>query len=384
MNQTPWTPEQTAKMLSLQQKLQGLGIKAKPFSIEEGPVVTGYVFILDLSESISKIIKRAEDLALATGEDKVIIQRVKDKIVIYVPNKERKIVDFKEVLHWYLNDPEVQQMILPIALGVDTSGKKVALDLAEMPHCLITGETGGGKSVFESAINCNFIYRFSSSELHLYLVDSKRLDLTLFKDLPHIRYMARSINEFHMMMRSLMLMIRQRNLTLEQHSCRNIQDYHKRMNGIESMPYVVLMLDEFGDLMSQDEGLRKLDKQEKPEARKYEGIPTVKSWLREASQIARAAGVHIIACTQRASVKVVDGDIKTNLPCRISFRFPTQTDSRTILDCGGAENLLGKGDMLVKRPGKDTLERFHGPFVEMKDIQELISNYEYIRASLGK
>ena len=142
------------------------------------------------------------------------------------------------------------------------------------------------------------------------------------------------------------------------------------------MPFIILMLDEFGDLMDLDNLYRKADKD------KYESTPTVSQWLKQVVQIGRAAGVHIIACTQRASVKVITGDIKANLPCRIALRLPTRVDSMTILGVGGAENLLGKGDMLVQRPEKDVIERFHGPFVSMNDIQQLVFGYDMIKQSM--
>ncbi len=131
------------------------------------------------------------------------------------------------------------------------------------------------------------------------------------------------------------------------------------------------MLDEFGDLMELDYAYRK--------AGQLEDVPTVSSWIKQAVQIGRAAGVHIIACTQRSSVRVVSGDIKANLPCRIALRLPTGTDSRTILGINGAENLLGKGDMLIQRPERDAVERFHGAYVDMRDIMELVTNYEQVR-----
>ena len=368
-----WTPEQTTKMLALQQKIQGLGIKAMPSSIEEGPVVTAYMFTLDLSESINKIIKKSEDLALALGEDKVIVQRVKSKIAIFVPNKERRIIKYDDILYWYMHDEKVKQAKLPIALGVDFHGEKSFIDLADMPHILLTGSTGSGKSVFEAAIISNFVYRYDPDELHLYLVDTKRLDLPLFKSLPHIKQVADSLESYHAMMFNIMPEIRRRNEILQNASCRNIQDYHRLMGGITSMPYIVLMIDEMADLIDQDKLERKIDKEA------YEDTPTVHQWIKQCSQIARAAGVHMICCTQRASVKIIDGDTKTNLPCRISLRVATRVDSQVILDEPGAENLLGKGDMLIKRPESDILTRYHGPFVSMDNIQYLVANYNEIR-----
>jgi len=371
-----WTPEQTTNILALTQKLQGLGISAKPVGIETGPIVTAYMFDLAHSESINRIIKRAEDFALSLDVDKVIVQRIKGKVAIFIPNKERQIIDFKDVLHWYLNDEKCKAAKIPIPLGVDFHGNKSYFDLADMPHCLITGSTGSGKSVFEAAIISSLVYRFNPSELNLYLVDTKKLDLPLFKSVNHVKIVADELDDFHTMMFWMMSEIRRRNSVLQAASCRNIHDYHRMMGEKASMPYIILMLDEFGDLMKLDETYRKADK------KGYENTPTVESWITQCTAIARASGVHIIACTQRADVKTISGTIKTNLPCRIALRCTSLVDSRTILDTGGAENLLGKGDMLVKNPDSDALIRYHGPFVSMNDIQSLICNYEQIRSSM--
>lgn len=364
--------EQSNNIIALGQKLIGLGIKSTFSHVEPGPVVTGYFFTLDHSVPINKVMKKAEDFALAMEQDKVVVQRIGGKIVVFVPNKERQIVEFKNYLHWYLNDPFVRTQQLPIPLGVDYRGQKSVFDLCDMPHCLITGSTGSGKSVFEAAIICCLVYLRASSELELYLCDTKKVDLPLFADLPHVKMMADDVNKFHNMMNYIMNETRRRLGVLQGSACRKIQDYHQMMGGIESMPYIVVMIDEFGDLMDIDKAIR-------ASGDSLDDVPTVKQWIKSAAQICRAAGVHLICCTQRASVKVVDGDIKINLPCRISLRLPTQIDSRTILGTGGAENLLGKGDMLIQRPEKDTLERFHGPYVSMNDIAEIVNQYERLK-----
>jgi DNA segregation ATPase FtsK/SpoIIIE, S-DNA-T family len=310
------------------------------------------------------------------GVDKVITQRIKDKVVIFIPNKERKIVDFKDVLYWYMNDEKVKEMEIPVPLGVDFHGNKSAFDLAACPHVLLTGSTGSGKSVYEAAILSSLGYYFNPSELNMYLVDTKKLDLPLFKTLPHVLDVADDLDKFHNMINTIMLEIRRRNSMLQNAQVRNIQSYHKMMGGKESLPYIILMLDEFGDLVKLDEEARKEDKE------KYEDIPRVMSRIQTAAGIARASGVHIIACTQRADVKVINGTTKTNLPCRIALRCTSRVDSQTILDTGGAENLLGKGDMLVKYPENDILVRYHGPYVDMADIQQLTMNYDMIKGSM--
>jgi S-DNA-T family DNA segregation ATPase FtsK/SpoIIIE len=370
---TSLTSEQSNNIIALGSKLVGLGINAKYSHVETGPVVTVYYFELGVSESIRKVMNKAEDFALAMEANKVMVQRVGGKIAVFVPNIERKLVEFKDYLYWYLNDEKVKQQELPIPLGVDYRGNKSTFDLVDMPHCLITGSTGSGKSVFEASIISALSLHRSSSELYLYLVDTKMVDLPLFADLPHVKQVADNLKEFHNMMHYIMQETRRRLSVLQNASCRNIRDYHKLQDGdISSMPYIVLMIDEFGDLIELDSALRKSSEE-------LDDTPTVKAWIKSAAQICRAAGVHLICCTQRASVKVVDGDIKTNLPCRISLRLPTQIDSRTILGVAGAENLLGKGDMLIQRPEKDTLERYHGPYVSMNDIAEIVTQYEFLK-----
>lgn len=368
MEVTNPTPEQASNIVALVQKLQGLKLLATFSRIEVGPVVSGYYFKLDNSVNIKSVLSKGEDFALALGADKAIVQRVGGEIVVFIPNKDRQVIDFKDILHWYMNDPSLDKMSLPIPLGVDFHGNKSVLDLCEMPHCLITGSTGSGKSVFEAGIITSLCYRFDPSYLNLYLVDTKMVDLPLFKDLPHVKDVADTIEHFHNMMGYVMGETRKRLSMLQGASCRNIKEYHKLGYPLN---YIIVMIDEFGDLMELDSSARKQGE--------FEDTPTVKSWVKSAGQICRAAGVHLICCTQRASVKVIDGDIKANLPCRIALRLPTSIDSRTILGTSGAENLLGKGDMLIQRPEKDSIERYHGPYVKSEDIAELVVNYNQIK-----
>ncbi len=366
---TKFTEEQIKNIALLSAKLVGLSIEATFSHLEVGPVVSGYHFTPGIQTPLRKLLNLNEDLALSISADKVVVTREGGHVVIFIPNKDRKLVDFKDILHWSLHSEETQKMQLPIPLGLDSRGNKSALDLVEMPHILCAGSTGSGKSVFESSIICSLAYSKPSDELQFYLVDTKKVDLPLFKSLPHVRCVADDLEKFHNMMSEVMLETRRRLNLLQGASCRKIQDYHKL--GYK-LPYMVVIMDEFGDLMELDHSAKK--------AGLYEDTPTVSSWIKQAVQIGRAAGVHIIACTQRSSVKTVSGDIKANLPCRIALRLPTGTDSRTILGTNGAENLLGKGDMLIQRPERDVIERFHVPFIEMKDISSLIVDYELMQS----
>lgn len=365
------TPEQTNNIAQLGQKLYGLGIKASYSHVEEGPIVTAYFFDLDPSVSVSKMLKNAENFAFAIGADKVTVQRIENKIVLFVPNKERKIIDFKDALYWYCNDPEVREMALPILLGMDFHGNKRAIDLATLPHILMAGETGSGKSVFEASILGSLSTLKNPEDVSFYLVDTKQLDLPLFSSLPHVKECIENLDRFHETIRYIVRVIRDRMTELKAASVRNIKEY--RSLGLH-MGYIVILIDEFADLIDQDTFARK--------AGKYEDVPSVKQWIKNIVQISRAAGVHLIICTQRSSVKVVDGDTKANLPCRIALRLPTETDSRVILGTGGAQFLLGKGDMLIQRPEVDRIERFHGPFVSMNDIAQIITERDRMREVL--
>lgn len=368
--------EHNETVLWLTDKIVGLNIEATFDKLEEGPILTSYFFKLGSGTSVRKMINLGEDFALAIGKDNVNIQRIQGHIVVQVPNKIKKLVEYKDYLHWYLHDEEVDKMAIPLPLGIDIKGKRSAFDLAEGPHLLVAGATGGGKSVWLSATIASLAYKLDPSELELYLVDTKKVDLPLFKKLPHVKQVVDDLMPFHHMMSKIMPEIRRRLSRLQGSACRNIGEYH-RLGYF--LPYIVVILDEFADLMDIDSATRKAA-EDKDVIKQY---PSIKMWIKQLVQIGRAAGVHLIAATQRSSVKVVDGDIKANLPCRISFRLPTGTDSRTILGTNGAENLLGKGDMLVQRPETDTVERYHGPYVSMNDIAELINNYEIIKATIG-
>lgn len=369
----PLTQEHARITQAFLQKLVGLGIKAYLARIEPGPVVTGYHFTLDHSVPIQKIMKKAEDFALAASAEKVTITRIGGEVVIFAANKERKLIEFKDTMYWACTNPEVRKMKIPIMLGVDYLGKKAALDLTQMPHILLAGETGSGKSVFEAAILCTLCVAKKPSEVQVYTVDSKQLDLPLFNSLPHVRGSIDTLSGYHKLMDMLLNTHYERVEKLKNMSCRNIADYHGMMGDDGGMPYIVVLIDEFADLLEQDRAFKKAKDEE------FKDLPTVDKWLQRIVQVARATGIHIIAGTQRTSVKIVNGDIKANFPCRISLRLPTEADSRTILGQQGAESLLGKGDMLIQTPDSEVLKRYHGPFVSMNDIANIVDQHQMIR-----
>jgi S-DNA-T family DNA segregation ATPase FtsK/SpoIIIE len=364
------SPEQRSLISIFTQKFKSLDLAAIPVQIEPGPVVTAYYFKPHHSIPLSKILNKSEDFALAAGTDKITIQRIKGDIILFVANEKREFVDYKDYLNWYLTNEKALKQHIPIPLGIDHLGAKQSLDLVDMPHILLAGSTGSGKSVFESAIIASLGVRFSLAQLEMILVDTKQLDLTLFQRMPNVVEVCTDLMGYINMMERLIRTCRSRMNTLRGAACRNIQEFHKMGY---NMPYIILVIDEFGDLLEQDRAAKKEKFNTASE------FATVDDQLKRLVQIARAAGIHVIAGTQRTSVKVVSGDIKANFPCRISLKLPTGFDSRTILGEDGAETLLGKGDMLVKMPESEVLTRYHGPFVRSQDIAWIASELDYIR-----
>jgi DNA segregation ATPase FtsK/SpoIIIE, S-DNA-T family len=373
-----FTDEQALTIAKFMMKLEGLRIKAKIVDVVEGPVITGYYFKPDYSTNVAKLTKLTEDFASAAEVEKVSIFREKGNIVIYVPNRERKVIDFKDALYWMFSSDTVSQLRLPILLGVDSVGHKKAIDLSEQPHILIAGQTGSGKSVFQSAIIASLCCLKTPDELELILVDTKKLDLPLFEKLPHVLQVCTERKEFVEMVESLLKQTRLRLEMLSQEKCRNIGELNARREPDARWPYKILIIDELADLLDQDKMWRTENPKDAAET------PTVPAYLKSLAQIARAAGVHIITGTQRSSVKVVSNDIKANLPCRIALKLPSRDDSKTILGGSGAETLLGRGDMLVQHEGSEVLHRYHGPFVKQEDIVEIVKNSEHIRNMFRK
>lgn len=363
------TPEQLQTISSLILKLGALRITTQFDHFDSGPIVTTYYFSLAADIPVAKILRAEEDLALAVGAPSVLVSRLGAQIAIAIPNKEKAIVDYDKCLHSLMLDTNCK---LPIILGVDTKGNPVHLDLVESPHILMAGSTGGGKSVLLSAIISGFVSFKSKDELKLLLVDTKQLDLTLFADLPHVVEVADNVEKVHALFTRLMHIVRQRTEKMKG-IARNLDEYNRIAT--PKLPYYVVIIDELADVIGEDAAIA---------AAGFEPIasyPRISERLQSLVQISRAAGIHVICATQRPSVKIITGDIKANLTTRIALRLPTGHDSKTILNEYGAEKLLGKGDMLVEGPMFDQITRFHGPFVSMNHIANVLINCDQIRES---
>lgn len=377
ITQSELKPEHLQILAGLAQKMTGLGIRARFNGVEEGPVVTGYYFTPSEGTPLSKLFKHEEDFALSARVESVTIQRIVGDVVIFVPNKERKTIHFYDSA-WFCYS-QSNKFEIPISLGVNYLGEKSIIDLTTQPHILLAGQTGSGKSVFLANIIATLAVCKNLQELVFSFIDTKRLDLPLFSELPQVLNLAKDVKDSYAVFKDILQDCRRRYKQLEMKKVRNLKEWNAKYPE-NKYPYHVVIIDELADLLIQDKDFR--DDPTNESFIELENIKSIPSYLQELAQIARAAGIHIIAGTQRPSHKILSGDIKNNLPCKIAMKMGNRFDSETILGESGAETLLGKGDMLVKQEGSDTLKRFHGPFVDIKDIEQVIHNLDDIRRSM--
>jgi DNA segregation ATPase FtsK/SpoIIIE, S-DNA-T family len=334
--------------------------------INPGPVVTTFEFKPEAGIKYSRITNLTDDLCLALKAESILIERMagKSTVGIQVPNREREII-------WLRENIESQEFIgtkskLTLALGKDINGRIVTADLAGMPHLLIAGSTGAGKSVAINAMIMSILYKATPEQVRLILVDPKRLELGNYEGVPHL--FTPIITEPKLAAYALRNAVREmerRLKLLAEKGVRNIDQYNKLFDedGTPSLfgdsdedrplPFIVIIIDELADLMMLDSG-------------------NVEESVTRLAQMARAVGIHLVLATQRPSVDVITGLIKANFPARISFRVATKVDSRTILDANGAEALLGKGDMLYLPSGSARVHRLHAPFVTEKEIAAVV------------
>ncbi len=332
----------------LEEKLERFGINGSVISIKIGPVITLFEYQPHIDSKISKIIALEDDLALALQAVSIrIIAPIPGKSVVgfEVANKHRRGV----LLGKALQSSEFQQTSyhLPLVLGEDSIGATVIVDLASMPHLLVAGSTGSGKSVALNAMLISLLCRYSPQHLKLILIDPKRLEFAAYADIPHLLVpIVTDPRKAAPVLRWVVSEMEKRYAHMEECKVRNIFDYHllsQQNSELLPMPFMVIVIDELSDLMMTA-------------AKETEDL------IARITQMARAAGIHMIVATQRPSVDVITGLIKVNFPSRISFRVTSKIDSRTILDCGGADKLLGKGDMLFL-DSASRLQRAHGAFV---------------------
>ncbi len=365
----------------LEKKLGDFGVNGRVVTVHPGPVITMYEFEPASGVKVGRITSLADDLALALRALSVrIIAPLPGKSVvgIEIPNPERDVVYLRDLLE--AETFRKSRSHLPLALGKDIFGNPVEADLTKMPHLLVAGATGTGKSVFLNAILCSILYRSPPADLKLLMIDPKILELSIYEGIPHLiadvvtspkRAAAALAGVVHKMEDRYQMMaalgvrnIAQFNTRVEEMRADGLDHFRLKVKPgeeegearpLDTLAYIVVVIDELADLM-------------------VVSARDVEESLQRLAQMARAAGIHLVLATQRPSVDVLTGVIKANFPSRISFQVSSRTDSRTILDQNGAEHLLGQGDMLFLPPGTSKVQRIHGAFVSEKEVGELVGH----------
>jgi len=336
----------------LEQKLVNFGVSGKVVGISPGPVVTTYEYAPAAGIKINKIVTLADDLALGLKAQSVrVVGSVPGKAAlgIEIPNKDRQVVYIRDLLTSEKYRLSVAK--LSIALGLDVVGNPVIADLAKMPHLLIAGATGAGKSVAINTIISSLLYNATPDEVRLLMVDPKRIELSGYEGIPHLLHPV--VVEPKLASRALQWAVREmerRYRLLEEAKVKSFDSYNE--TAVDKLPYIVIIVDELADLMmvaSKD----------------------VEASIARLAQMARASGMHLILATQRPSVDVLTGLIKANFPTRISFKVASKIDSRTIIDTSGAEHLLGAGDMLYLPSGRP-LQRIHGAYISEAETVQIV------------
>lgn len=370
-----YPPDIQAIVHKITMKLVYLGCPAIFTRLSEGPVVRTFYFKPTDAFKFQQVFSKEEELAGTLAVESVRISRELGECAIAVPRQDRQIIRFDQCLHDMMTSPTTTAMALPLLMGQNTQGEHLYADLANQPHLLIAGATGSGKSVYTAQLICSLALFRSPSDLEFTLVDTKNLDLVLFKTLGHVKYVLDNIDDLRAHLEQQLAEIRLRNKQMSG-VARSIREWNAAGYG-KPMQYKVLIVDELADIVDTDNAfLAQFTKKDRPES--------IQSLLKQIAQISRAAGHHIIIATQRPSIKVTPGDFKTNLPARVCFKLPTMQDSRVILDENGAENLLGMGDYLYKIAGTDVVKRAHSAFVSMNDIATIITQNDMIRSQYAQ
>jgi DNA segregation ATPase FtsK/SpoIIIE, S-DNA-T family len=354
----------------LQEKCREFAVEGQVAQIHPGPVVTTFEFKPDAGVKYSKVTGLADDLCLAMQAESVLIDRIpgKSTVGIQIPNPNREAISLRELLE--SDGYQRSTSKLTFALGKTIHGEPYFADLATMPHLLIAGSTGTGKSVGLNAMLTSILYRATPDDVRLIMIDPKRLELGMYEEIPHLLTPVvmdpkKASNALRWAVREM----EERYKTLAAEGVRNIEQYNRNIRLVlqergaaaandpeapKPLPFIVVVIDELADLMMV-------------------AANEVEESICRLAQMARAVGIHLILATQRPSVDVITGLIKANLPSRISFRVSSKIDSRTILDSNGAEQLLGKGDMLYMPPASSRCIRLHGPYISEQESARLAS-----------
>ena len=374
----PSHEELVASSTVLESKLADYGVKGKVTQVHPGPVVTMYEFSPAPGVKVSKIAGLSDDLALAMSATRVrIVAPIPGKSVvgIEIPNRDREMVGFRDMI--ISGEFSQGSHDMPLALGKDIFGAPVTVDLAAMPHLLVAGSTGSGKSVGLNTMILSLIFRHPPRDVRLAMVDPKMLELSVYEGIPHLIYpVITNPKDAVKLLRRMVIEMLRRYKLMAQLGVRSFKGYNKKVEEADTLkkidnwreeaidagetplehghlPYIVVIVDELADLMAV-------------------ASKEVEEPIARLAAMARASGIHMVLATQRPSVDVITGLIKSNFPSRIAFQVSSRTDSRTILDGNGAEALLGRGDMLFMGPGTSASRRIHGAFVSDEEVHRVV------------
>jgi S-DNA-T family DNA segregation ATPase FtsK/SpoIIIE len=342
----------------IEKKLEDFDVQGKVTQVHPGPVVTMFEFEPAPGVKINRVVSLADDLALALKAQSVRVSPIPGKatIGIEVPNSQMEVVSLREILS--SENFKKSNSRLTLGLGKDIFGKPIIADLLKMPHLLVAGATGSGKSVSINSMVISMLYKSTPSEVKMLMIDPKLLELSAYEEIPHlISPVITTPKEAAEALKKIVIEMERRYKVLAERAARNIENYNVQTGIEEQMPYIVIFIDELADLM-------------------FSIAAEIEDSIARLAQMGRAAGIHLILATQRPSVDVITGIIKANFPARISFQVSSKIDSRTILDTHGAEQLLGKGDMLLMFPGTRII-RVHGALITEEEIKAVT---EFIKA----
>lgn len=359
-------------------KFEEFNVFGSVVQINPGPVVTTFEFKPEAGIKVSRITQLSEDLCLGLQAESVLIERIpgKSTVGIEVPNRRREVISLRQILE--SDEFRDSTSKLTISLGKDISGRIKVASLETMPHVLIAGSTGSGKSVMLNTLIMSVLYKSTPEDVRMIMVDPKRVELGVYEGIPHLLTpVITDPKKATYALRNAVLEMERRLKSLASLGVRNIDQYNKKIREIlakprdlfaeeeepteieelRPLPYILLIIDELADLMMLERA-------------------GVEESITRLAQMARAVGMHLVLATQRPSVDVITGLIKANFPTRISFRVATRVDSRTILDDMGAQHLLGKGDMLYRPPGTSRLTRVHGAYVSEDETSAVVENWK--------
>ena len=341
----------------LEKKLKDYGIDGKVSEVRPGPVITMYEFEPASGIKVSRISNLADDLAMALAAVSIrIIAPIPGKAVvgIEVPNKARQTVYFREIIE--SETFASSHSHLTLAIGKTISGEPYVADLTKMPHLLVAGATGSGKSVALNSMICSMLFKATPMNVKFLMIDLKMLELSFYEGIPQLLLpVVTNAKNAKTALRWMTEEMERRYTVMAEKGVRNIDKYNQKVAKLEqeTIPYIVVVIDELADLMMVSP-------------------KEVEEYIARLAQMARASGIHLILATQRPSVDVLTGIIKANFPARVACKVFSKVDSRTILDTNGAESLLGNGDMLFLSPGVGRLQRLHGPFVSEGEIKRIV------------